>query len=171
VMIFADWEDIFQSLPGILTVTFLFGGWIIVAVVSSVTKNWRKVHESEHAAALKQSMIERGMSAEDIERVLRAGPESLEESGRDSGKDDATKLSEKLVEHETPAPVMEQIVSIFCTASPGAKKSLEKTIVAMLDGGADSQQVLAVVRALSRSTPAEQPQDRRYTDDAASFKH
>jgi hypothetical protein len=31
------------------------------------------VRESEHQAALKQSMIERGMSADEIERVMNAG--------------------------------------------------------------------------------------------------
>jgi hypothetical protein len=69
-----DWEGVLQSVPGIVTVTLIFGGWIIVAVVSRITKTWRMVQESEHAAALKQSMIERGMSADEIERVLRAGP-------------------------------------------------------------------------------------------------
>ncbi|MGQ4828120.1 hypothetical protein, partial [Enterococcus faecalis] len=70
-MILADLEEMFQSLPGIITVTCIFGGWIVVAIFSSVAKNWRKAQESEHAAALKQSMIERGMSVDEIERVLR----------------------------------------------------------------------------------------------------
>jgi hypothetical protein len=60
-----------------------FGLWHFVALVAvvsvlggmigSLAKNWRKAHESEHLAALKQSMVEKGMSAEDIERVINAG--------------------------------------------------------------------------------------------------
>src|SRR5947209_3361590 len=74
VMVIADVFDNLggHNITGLVTVTLIFGGWIVVAVVSSVAKNWRKVHESEHLAALKQSMIERGMSADEIERVLRA---------------------------------------------------------------------------------------------------
>jgi hypothetical protein len=44
-------------------------GWVVTEAVA----NWRKVKVSEQAAVLKQNMIERGMSADDIERVLRAG--------------------------------------------------------------------------------------------------
>jgi hypothetical protein len=47
-------------------------GWI----VTDVAKNWRRVRVSEQQAALKQSMIERGMSADEIERVLNAGVSS-----------------------------------------------------------------------------------------------
>jgi hypothetical protein len=60
-----------------------FGLWHFVALVAvvsalggiigSLAKTWRKTHESEHLAALKQSMVEKGMSAEDIERVINAG--------------------------------------------------------------------------------------------------
>ena len=60
-----------------------FGLWHFLALVivmpalggmvASLAKNWRKARESEHLAALKQSMVEKGMSAEDIERVLKAG--------------------------------------------------------------------------------------------------
>ena len=42
-------------------------------IVSDFAANWRKVKVSEHQTALKQQMIERGMSAADIEAVLRAG--------------------------------------------------------------------------------------------------
>jgi hypothetical protein len=67
------WHSLFDHLPGILFITFIFGGWVIVAIVRSFTDNWRKVREAEQVAALKQSMVERGMSADEIERVLKAG--------------------------------------------------------------------------------------------------
>jgi hypothetical protein len=172
-MILADWEEMFGSLTGVLTVTLLFGGWIIVAVIGSLGKNWRKVHESEHMAALKQSMIERGMSVEEIERVLRAGPAGLEDSRTDSTCDQSKKLAElskRLAEHGVPAPAMEQILGTFRTAGAGERKNMTRTVVAMLDGGADTEQVLAVVRALSRN-PQEPTQERRFPDDAASFRH
>lgn len=68
-----SWKSLMDNLPAILFITFIFGGWVIVAVVRSFTDSWRKVRETEQAAALKQSMVEKGMSASDIERVLKAG--------------------------------------------------------------------------------------------------
>lgn len=68
-----SWNSLLDNLPGILCITFIFGGWVIVAIVRSFTDNWRKVREAEQAAALKQSMVDKGLSAADIERVLKAG--------------------------------------------------------------------------------------------------
>ena len=54
------------ALPNLLNGRLpFFYGWVIVAVVRSFTDNWRKVREAEQAAALKQSMVEKGMSADD----------------------------------------------------------------------------------------------------------
>jgi hypothetical protein len=158
--------EFFGNVTGIVTVSLIFGGWIIVAVVSSVAKNWRKVHESEHLAVLKQSMIERGMSADEIERVLRAGPEALTESASDA----TTELSKKLAEHGVAAPAMEQILNAFHTAKAQDRKTLSNTVLAMLNGGAGSDQVLAAVRALSRPS-AEPTHEARYRDDPASFRN
>ncbi len=81
-------EALFNNLSGILFITFIFGGWVITAVVSTIATNWRKARESEHLAVLKQNMIDRGMSAEEIERIVRAGPHSCAEEGKleDSAK-------------------------------------------------------------------------------------
>ena len=68
-----EWGELFTKLPGILFITFIFGGWVIVGVVRAFTDNWRKVREAEQVAALKQSMIEKGMSVDEIERVVKAG--------------------------------------------------------------------------------------------------
>ena len=58
---------------GAIAVTIIAGGWIIPVTAGAIAKNWRRARESEHLAILKQSMIERGMSVEEIERVVNAG--------------------------------------------------------------------------------------------------
>jgi hypothetical protein len=63
-------EGVF-SLWGFLIICVL--GSAVGTAVATLGKNWRRAREHEHIAALKQSMIERGMSVEDIERVLAAG--------------------------------------------------------------------------------------------------
>jgi hypothetical protein len=54
---------------------------IIFSFFQKVVESWRQSHLDQHRAAteqeqlrLKQSMIARGMSADEIERVLRAEP-------------------------------------------------------------------------------------------------
>ena len=60
------------TMPTILFV-LIFGGWIVTAVVQSITCNWRKAKESEHLAVLKQQMLDKGLTAQEIERVVNAG--------------------------------------------------------------------------------------------------
>jgi hypothetical protein len=47
--------------------------WAITEVVSIICRNRRQATQAEQLAVLKKSMIDRGMSAEEIERVVRAG--------------------------------------------------------------------------------------------------
>jgi len=68
-----NFSEFFGNSPAFLAVTLIFGGWIVTSVVGSIMGNWRKVREAEQSTALKQSMVEKGMSAADIERVLNAG--------------------------------------------------------------------------------------------------
>ena len=70
--IFESGSGFWPCLIGIV----LFGGWIIPVVAGIIAKNWRKARESEHLAVLKQSMIERGMSVEEMERVINLGKTS-----------------------------------------------------------------------------------------------
>ena len=81
------WHALFDKMPAILCITFIFGGWVIVAIVRSFTDNWRKVREAEQTAALKQTMVDKGMSADEIERVLKAGTKrDAGSAGRRAGR-------------------------------------------------------------------------------------
>ena len=50
----------------------------VVAVIWIIAFYWRRVRVAAYNARLKQLMIERGMSADEIERVLRAGGQPAE---------------------------------------------------------------------------------------------
>jgi hypothetical protein len=67
------WADLSGEAWGCITLMVIAGGWIIPVTAAAIAKNWRRARESEHLAVLKQSMIERGMSVEEMERVLNAG--------------------------------------------------------------------------------------------------
>jgi hypothetical protein len=67
------WADLSTEAWACITVMVLAGGWIIPVTAAAIAKEWRRARESEQLAILKQSMIERGMSVEEMERVLNAG--------------------------------------------------------------------------------------------------
>ena len=62
-----DWDDLFEP-P---TIIFLVGG--LIAVTAIVAHQWRRAQKSSDDARLKEQMLQRGFSAEEIERVIKAG--------------------------------------------------------------------------------------------------
>ena len=65
----------FESIRGEVLgplVGFLILGVIVISVVGII--QWRKLRQAEMETALKQQMLERGMSAEEIVQVLLASP-------------------------------------------------------------------------------------------------
>ena len=61
----------------------IFSFMTITGVVSTISYYWSKVRRAEIEAALKQEMIQRGMSADEIEKVLAASGKKT-----DTGKED-----------------------------------------------------------------------------------
>lgn len=51
-------------------------GGLLVAIIGILAGSWVKVRRAEIAAGLKQDMLNRGLSAEDIRAVLEAGSKS-----------------------------------------------------------------------------------------------
>ncbi len=156
-----------QHLNGTLLLWLIFGGGVITSVVSSLAKNWRLAQQSKHLAALKQDMIGRGMSVDEIERVVRASPKPAEPEDLP-----AVLLTKKLSEHEVPAPAMQDILAVFAAADVAQQVTLANSAATMLDNGADVEHVLVALRALSgRIQPAETAtKEHRFTDDPSSFR-
>ena len=44
----------------------------LIAITAIISGQWRRIRQAEIDAALKQEMLNRGMPAEEIERVVRA---------------------------------------------------------------------------------------------------
>ena len=57
-------------------------GGLLCGIVGIIAGTWQKVRRAEIAAALKQDMLNRGMSAEDIRTVLEAGTEESQRALR-----------------------------------------------------------------------------------------
>jgi hypothetical protein len=93
-------KEFWENIGGVLAIVFIFGGWVIGWVASSLATNWRRARESEHLAVLKQCMVERGMSADEIERIINAGK-------RD---DKLTELKERMVARGMSAADIERVL-------------------------------------------------------------
>jgi hypothetical protein len=90
----------------------LIGG--LVALVAIATAMWRSVRRAEVEASLKQDMLNRGMTVDQIERVIRASaaaPEYGETAGPIS--DNEYYLVEKLVEEGKSVEDIERIIRAF----------------------------------------------------------
>jgi hypothetical protein len=59
----------------IIPVIAILGGFL-VAAIGIVASTWRKHRQTEMEIALKHEMLNRGMSAEEIERVIKASKTS-----------------------------------------------------------------------------------------------
>jgi hypothetical protein len=62
-----------EEVIGLVAVVCLFGTWPLWLIIDSVASNWRKARIAEQEAVLKREMIERGFTADEIERVIAAG--------------------------------------------------------------------------------------------------
>jgi hypothetical protein len=59
--------------PGELIGFVAVVGWFLCGMLAIVMVFWNKVRNAEIAAALKSDMLQRGMSAHEIQTVLEAG--------------------------------------------------------------------------------------------------
>jgi hypothetical protein len=58
---------------GQLIAIIAVGGGMLIGIISVLAGVWQKIHESDNLTKLKQDMLDRGMSAEEIKMVLEAG--------------------------------------------------------------------------------------------------
>lgn len=61
-----------ELLQNVNPLFFIFGWLTVTTVVSSVAYCWHSVRKAELEASLKQEMIQRGMSADEIKQVIEA---------------------------------------------------------------------------------------------------
>jgi hypothetical protein len=68
--------DIFAREPGILVAVVAIVGGTLISVTAVLAYHWLAARRNETESALKRDMLERGMSAEEIERVIKASSAS-----------------------------------------------------------------------------------------------
>lgn len=58
--------------PDTLALVLIFGGGMVVGLVGIIAYHWRRLRQTEIETEMKREMLNRGMSAEDVERVIKA---------------------------------------------------------------------------------------------------
>jgi hypothetical protein len=66
-----QWDRLLQ--PDTLAILLMFGAPIVVPLIAIVGYFWHSAVKTKSENELKRSMVEQGMSADEIERILNAG--------------------------------------------------------------------------------------------------
>jgi hypothetical protein len=109
-------ETLFSKDPALLIPIIMAVCGALVGIVAIIANQWRNVRSAEVEAALKQDMLTRGLSVDEIERVVRATNKSSKSkpewarSKKDPISDNEYYLVEKLVDEGKSAEEIERII-------------------------------------------------------------
>ncbi|HVS39632.1 MAG TPA: hypothetical protein VMS17_29010 [Gemmataceae bacterium] len=123
---------------------FLFFASItITAIACALAFAWLMVRRVEAATALKQAMLARGLSVDEMERLLRPAADERLVGG----------LAEWLGMVDASGETIKAVLEAFQAADPSTKRLLYRAIVAVggaAEGKPCDEQILGVVRGLFR---------------------
>jgi hypothetical protein len=122
-------ENLAAVNPGALIALVAILSGALIALVAVLAGNWAGVRRAEVEASLKQDMLNRGLSAADIERILRASSQSPEPPPQtDPISDNEYYIVEKMLDEEKSVEDIERIIRAFkgpsaqhhgCAEDPG----------------------------------------------------
>lgn len=130
---------------------------IIIAVVALVTEAWRKVRQAEQDAELKREMLQRGLSVEEIERLLGAQSAAVSE---EAAAEDIELLTGQLGKCSVGGAVLEEVLHTFQSASNPARRAITRALAGLIEAAEENEelpneeQILAVVRGVARGSRA-----------------
>jgi SOS response regulatory protein OraA/RecX len=100
----------------------------MIAVVAIIASQWRRVRIAEMEGALKQQMLDKGMSAAEIEQVMKAGqepswmpPSAIGATGNEA--QDKAALVQRMVDNGYEGEDIERVLKAY---QPSAKQPEEK---------------------------------------------
>ena len=90
----------------------------MIAVVAIIASQWRRVRIAEMEGGLKQQMLDKGMSAAEIEQVMKAGIGASGNEAQDRGV-----LVQRMVDEGYEGADIERVLKAY---QPSAKQAEEK---------------------------------------------
>jgi len=138
----------------------LFSTITISVVVITIACTWTQLKQSSSDHQLKMQMLQRGMSAEDIERVLTCSsvPQPAQRLPGPVGIDGESlnEVVAALGEHEVSARTIEQVLISFRSVDEATQRLVSEAVQNLLASGdeIEDEQILAVVRPLCQPKDA-----------------
>lgn len=124
---------------GEIFIVIVFGGGLIVGLISILVDAWRKSRVAEQNAVLKKDMIERGFTADEIVRVLEAGSSPGDVKGDD--------ISSALVEHSYSSDDIAKVTTSLERCAPSLKQAIRPAVVKMIENGYKGRDIVAFIDA------------------------
>jgi hypothetical protein len=126
-------ETIFEKQPSLIVPVVALIGGTIVFTVWIIAHYWKRGRQLDIEASLKQDMLNRGLAAADIERILWASsdgpPEEVQPQTQETITDNEYYLVEKMIDEGRSVEEIERLVRAFKgDAAPTAIKSLEDVV-------------------------------------------
>lgn len=112
---------------------------VVCWMITSAVTDWRKARVAEQEAVLKQSMIEKGFTADDILRVLAGGhsPHTVA----------TTDLTAVLIEQEYDGSDIAAISTAIDHVPPPAREAVVRHARQMAEGGYDGSDIVKFIDA------------------------
>jgi hypothetical protein len=137
---------------------------LIITVTAVIVINWRRVRQLDLEHSLKHDMLQRGWSAEAIERVIRAtatppegeNKEKASESFGDAAASRAglmsltdkqlhAKVASDLAAYEMDREMMEDALQALGHADLETKQAVAQAVMNMTENGVEHEQLLAAI--------------------------
>lgn len=133
----------------------LFAMIVIPSVVATIARAWQKVRRAEQEAALKQDMLQRGLSVEEIERVLRASAQPPSDNAKESDEHVLEEMAGILGGCQASPRGIEEILAMVQAADSASKSAILRAVQGLRDGSEEDikeDQIRAVIRGLAHPT-------------------
>lgn len=128
----------------------VLGALTLVTAVWIVARTWKQVQKLRLTTSLRQDVLKdllaRGLSPEEIERVLQGSAVTAEP--KDKSREHEADTAFYLNMLKVSGPALEQALAVVRAADPAAKKAVRDTLANMLGNSTSEEQVLATVRGL-----------------------
>jgi hypothetical protein len=127
----------------------------LIALTAIVAHHWRRLRQLEIETALKQALLQKGMNAEEIERVVNAT-----QGAAHAGTPPVTTLNDKQLEAKIAADLaaygvaadrIEQALEAVMGAGSDTKRAVAEIVPQMIENGTDEGLILTAIQTLCRA--------------------
>jgi hypothetical protein len=138
----------------VVVLVFLSGG-VLIALTAIVAHHWRRLRQLEIETALKQTLLQKGMNAEEIERVVNATQGATYADTPPvttlNDKQLEAKIAADLAAHGVSTNLIEKALEAVMGAGSDTKRAVAEMVPQMIENGTDDDLILTAIQTLCRA--------------------